>query len=107
MAIYDVEVKTPLGKFSGTIEINIDGEAVTGSFSIMSFSSEFKGHSNNDNLTLTGSLMTPIGELSYDAEGSFSDIGFEGVARTRIGSFEFSPPRHKLKKKKTNKSTAL
>ncbi len=106
MALYDVEVKTPLGKFSGAIEINIDGEAVTGSFSIMSFASEFKGHSNNDNLTLYGSLMTPIGELEYNAEGTLSDIGFEGVAKTRIGSFEFSPPRHKLRKKKT-KASAL
>lgn len=107
MALYDVEVKTPLGKFSGSIEINIDGEAVTGSFSIMTFSSEFRGHNNNDNLTLTGSLMTPIGELEYNAEGTLSELGFQGVAKTRIGSFEFSPPRHKLKKKKETKSSAL
>lgn len=100
MAIYDVDVKTPLGKFSGTIEIIIDGESLSGSFSIISFNSEFRGRADGDELSLSGSLMTPAGELSYDASGRLAEDGFRGIAHTRIGDFEFAPPRHKSAKRR-------
>ena len=95
MAEYLVSVKTPLGTFSGTIVINIDGPAVSGSFSIMGFASSFSGTAAGNELSFSGSLMTPIGELSYSADGTISDGGFSGVAKTRIGNFEFAPLYHK------------
>lgn len=100
MALYDVDVKTPLGKFSGNIEIIIDGEALSGSFSIISFKSDFKGTAKGEELSLSGSLMTPVGELIYDASGTLAEDGFRGIAHTRIGDFEFAPPRHKSAKKR-------
>lgn len=99
MAEYLVSVKTPLGTFSGTIDMDISGSTVTGGFNIMGFSSEFSGTADGEALCFSGSLMTPIGELSYNAEGSLSSDGFSGVAKTRIGDFEFAPPYHKRKKK--------
>lgn len=98
MAEYLVSVKTPLGTFSGTIILDINGPAVNGSFSIMGFASSFSGASDGNVLSFSGSLMTPIGELSYSADGTMSDEGFSGVAKTRIGDFEFAPPYHKRRK---------
>ena len=98
MAEYLVSVKTPLGTFSGTIDMNISGSAVNGSFNIMGFSSEFSGSAADDSICFSGSLMTPIGELTYSADGNLSSDGFMGIAKTRIGDFEFAPPYHKRKK---------
>ena len=100
MAEYPISVKTPFGTFSGTIDINIDGSAVSGSFSIIGLSSAFSGEAGGAGVSFAGSLETPAGEIAYSASGAVSPEGFSGIAETRLGAFEFAPPYRGRRRRK-------
>ena len=100
--VYQVAVRTPIGRFNGDVTINIQGDGtLAGHFEIMNLPSVFKGFCYPDGrVEFSGKINTPIGELEYNADGKIEDSNFFGVAKTRVGEFEFAP----LIRRKKNKS---
>ncbi len=90
---YRITVRTPFGRFSGTMELSIDGDSASGTLSFMSFSSSFIGDVSGNSLSFSGSFDTPIGALEYKASAAIESDGVHGTADTRLGKLEFLPER--------------
>ena len=84
-----VEVDTPFGTFKGSMSIEIEGEGLTGTFSVLGMDTEFEGSSEGSALSFSGNFSTPIGKLDYDASGEIDGDDIRGTVRTKIGNFVF------------------
>ena len=100
--VYKVAIRTQVGRFNSDIEIDINNDGtLTGNFEILNMNSTFSGRASDNNVEFTGKINTPIGELEYNAYGTIEGDDFHGIAKTRIGDFEFSPlVRRKIIKKR-------
>lgn len=90
MESYEIFVRSPFGKYRGTISFSRDGGTIQGTISFMAFSSDFAGAADGDYLSFKGALETPIGKIDYDARARISGRQLEGVAETRLGPMAFS-----------------
>ena len=95
---YNVAVRTPVGRFTGSIELEREGDSVTGSFDVMGFSSSFRGVADGSSLRFSGSLMTPVGPMDFDVEAVADGHSFTGKATTKAGVFEISDLVRRRKK---------
>ena len=102
---YPVAVRTPFGRFNGDVTIDIlDDGTLTGHFEIMHLPSSFKGTGYSDGrVEFSGTIKTPVGELEYQVDGKIEDNDFLGIAKTRLGAFEFAPMVRRKKRKTLNK----
>lgn len=90
---YSITVRTPFGRFSGRMELSIEGDSASGILSFMSFSSSFIGDASGNSFSFSGTFDTPIGALEYKASASIESDGVHGTADTRLGELEFFPER--------------
>ena len=91
--VYRITVRTPFGRFNGTMELSMDADSVSGNLSFMSFSSSFTGGASGNSFCFSGTFDTPIGALEYKASASIEPDGVHGTADTRLGKLEFLPER--------------
>ena len=90
MASFDVFVRTPLGRYQGTISLSIDGGAVTGEAAFMVFTTSFSGTASENDLAFSGIFETPAGNVPYSAKAVLSESGIEGSLDTQLGPMTFS-----------------
>lgn len=85
---YPVSISTPMGEMDGTVTLNIQGEALSGSIDFMSNESAFSGGviDAEGNLSFQGELTTPIGPMPYSITGTFADGKIHAVAKTKLGN---------------------
>lgn len=90
---YQVAIKTPLGRMSTVIEITFnEDKTLVGEFEIMKLVSTFKGNCiDAGSIEFSGTINTPIGEIEYSANANINGNDFSGIAKTRVGDFEFMP----------------
>ncbi len=97
--LYEVTVKTELGKYHGIIEF-IKGEdgALSGVFEIMRSRSDFTGTYDKDgNVGFSGSIDLSVGKIDYSVRGRIEGKEFFGEADTKVGKFEIKPSKRKPK----------
>ena len=90
METFEVFVRTPFGKYNGTMSFSRLNGIVNGSLSFLVFSSDFSGASDGDDISFKGYMETPIGKLDYDARATIKNSVIEGSAETRLGTMAFS-----------------
>ena len=65
---YNVSLNTPLGNINGSITLISNGNNVQGIIETMGMKNNFNGTKiSNDMCKFTGSLNTPIGNITYNA----------------------------------------
>ena len=77
MESYEIFVRSPFGKYRGTISFSRDGGTIQGTISFLVFSSDFTGAADGDSLSFKGALETPIGKIDYDARARVSGSQLE------------------------------
>ena len=84
---YDVSISTPMGDMDGKVNLNIDGNALSGTIFFMKNENEFTGGSidENGNISFKGDLKTPVGKIVYTIDGTFVDGKIDAVAKTKMG----------------------
>lgn len=84
---YDVSISTPMGDMDGKVNLNIDGNALSGTIFFMKNENEFTGGSidENGNISFKGDLKTPVGKIAYTIDGTFVDGKIDAVAKTKMG----------------------
>lgn len=90
---YRIIVRTPFGRFSGTMDLNIADGQVAGTLAFMGFTSSFSGQGTENSFSFSGSFDIPIGALDYKADAEVKGDGVHGKAETRLGILVFSPER--------------
>ena len=91
MESFEIFVRSPFGKYRGTISFTRNNGIVTGTMSFLAFSSDFSGAaSSGDELSFKGAMDTPVGRIEYDARASVHGNSIEGTAMTRLGTMTFS-----------------
>lgn len=74
---YDVSISTPMGDMDGKVNLNIDGNALSGTIFFMK--------NENGNISFKGDLKTPVGKIAYTIDGTFVDGKIDAVAKTKMG----------------------
>lgn len=84
---YDVSISTPMGDMDGKVNLNIDGNALSGTIFFMKNENEFTGGSidENGNISFKGNLKTPVGKIAYTIDGTFVDGKIDAIAKTKMG----------------------
>ncbi|MBO8436814.1 MAG: hypothetical protein IAA97_07550 [Spirochaetes bacterium] len=90
MESFDIYVRSPFGKYHGQLDLSREASIVTGSLSFLTFSSDFSGAVDGDEISFKGAMSTPLGLIQYDARAVVSGDTIEGVAQTRLGAIAFS-----------------
>ena len=88
---YNVSLNTPLGAINGTITLICNGNNVQGIIETMGMKNSFNGSKiYNDKCKFTGSLNTPIGNITYNATCSISNDVLTLEASTPQGNFKIT-----------------
>jgi hypothetical protein len=83
---YEVVVSTPMGELPGRAVLNIDGNSLSGTLSLLNHDNEFSGGSIEDGkVTFKGDLKTPVGSMAYTVMGTLAEGKIEAVAKTKMG----------------------
>ena len=90
MENFEIFVRSPFGKYRGTLSFSRNTGRIIGTISFMFFSSDFSGAENGKDISFAGSLETPIGTIDYDARATVSENAISGSAKTRLGVMTFS-----------------
>ncbi len=90
METFDIYVRSPFGKYKGTISFSRDNGRVEGFLSFQIFSADFSGAASGDDISFKGSMETPMGKFDFDARATIKDGRIDGSAETRLGTMTFS-----------------
>ena len=90
METFEVFVRTPFGKYRGTLNLKREDSSVSGTISFFLFSSDFFGTVSGDAISFSGCMETSIGNIDYEANATVADGCIQGTARTRLGTMTFS-----------------
>lgn len=86
---YNVSLNTPLGNINGSITLISNGNNVQGIIETMGMKNNFNGTKISNNVCkFTGSLNTPIGNITYNAMCSVFNNILTLEATTPQGNFQ-------------------
>lgn len=93
---YHAQVSTPIGVKEGTLTLQQQGEALSGSLHVLGGDTPIQNGAidTEGNLSFSGTLQVPfIGALPFTFEGTHEGDSISGTAVTRMGAIEISGSR--------------
>lgn len=86
-SVYEVIASTPMGELAGKVALKIDGTDLSGVLSLGNHDNNFTGGTiENDKMTFSGELNTPMGKMPYNAIGTHAEGKIDAVAKTKMGN---------------------
>lgn len=87
---YDVEVKSPMGKFDARVTIKTDGDSLSGTMDSQMGKSDFTGGTINGNdVAWDMDVQSPLGKMKLQLRGTINGDDVSG--EVKIGNFGTSP----------------
>lgn len=84
---FDIKVKTPIGDFPGTLDLQVAGESAAGALAVKDSVSRFSGGSLvGGKLAFAGHLKTPFGASDYTLEGTITNGKINAMIKTKAGN---------------------
>lgn len=88
---YNVTMQTSMGARYGTMTVTVDGSRVNGILTILKKAVPFDGMIREDgNCRITGSLITLMRTIPYDATGQMTQTSLQLTLRGAQETFELS-----------------
>lgn len=85
---YDIEMRTPLGKRRGNLELMIEGKWINGYLTMFTRTIPIRnGHLEGNQISFEGDMKTLMNMLPYKAEGKITSAGVEMVITTQQGAY--------------------
>lgn len=73
VALYEIELKVPLGIRHGMMTLKTDGESVNGYMEIMGSKTGFTGTLKEDRIAVTGTIKTLVRLIEYEGKGELQN----------------------------------
>ncbi len=93
---YQAQVNTPIGAKEGTLTLEEQGGALSGSLHVLGGDTPIQNGSidADGNLSFSGTLQVPfIGALPFTFEGTYRDDAISGTAVTKMGAIQIAGSR--------------
>ena len=89
--IYCIQMKTPLGRRRGNLELMVEGEFLNGYLTMFTRTVPIKaGRIAEGKVSFSGDMRNPLKTLPYQAEGTVSASGVELIIETELGKYPAS-----------------
>ncbi len=84
---FDLEMRTPLGKRHGTLELTAWNNLLNGYLTMFTRTTPIIGKCEENNITFEGSMITLMNTLTYQAEGIVTASGLDMMIVTKQGKY--------------------
>lgn len=87
---YMTVISSPIGEIKGSLTLKTNGTNLSGQIEALGMKNSFtNGYVNNNRCKFSGKIQTPMGNITYEAQGVLNGTEMTIVANTNMGKFEF------------------
>lgn len=91
---YSILLKTPMGAKKGEMTLVINGSELYGNIIVKGKENPFSdGRVDGDSFSFNGELMSSVGKLVYECDGSVSGNELSAIAKAKKGTLKITGTR--------------